>query len=128
MTDPEPQTARLVLPASGATEARVRVVHRPQRQRVVRAALVLAVAAVVAPVVFFVPPHVLWPPVVLIAGLVLAWREWRGEYTVESFEGRCPRCGYSLTLDPGSRIRGRQRLECYGCHREPELILGEDNE
>ena len=115
--------AGLVLPASGSSPARVRVVHRTTGQRAGRAALALGGSWLLMPVVFFVPPHLLWPVLVFGAGLVLGWREWRGEYVVESFEGACPRCGQELSLEEGARIRDRQRMECYGCHRQPELVL-----
>lgn len=120
--------ARLELPAAGSEPAVVEVVHRPGRKRATRAALVLGLTLLLAPAVLLIPPHLLWPALVLAAGLYRARREWAGEYFVESFEGACPRCGEPLKLKPGSRIRGRQRLECYGCHREPELVLGGDDE
>ena len=125
---PERRTARLTLPAAGTTEAVVEVEPQPKRQRTMRAMAVLAVSLAAAPVVFFIPPHFLWPLVVLVAGAYFARRVWRGEYVVTSFEGACPRCGEPLVVDPGTRVRGRQRIECYGCHREPELVLSTGQE
>ena len=121
----ETRRARLTLPASGSASASVEVEHQPRRQRRVRAAGIAAAAVAFAPVVFFVPPHFLWPLVVLVTGGYFAYREWTGAYVVRSFEGACPRCGAPLSVEPGSRIRQRQRIECYGCHREPELVLDE---
>lgn len=121
----EERHARLVLPAAGSTEARLRVEPRPTGTRRTRAALILAMTLALAPVTFLIPPHFLWPLVVLAAGAYFAHREWTGEYIVHDLDGACPRCGEPLEVEPGTRIRGRQRVECYGCHREPELVLGE---
>lgn len=119
----EVRRARLVLPAAGSTAARVQVVHRETRARAARVAGIVVVSWLLAPAVFFIPPHVVWPVLVVAAGLYFGWREWRGEYVVHSFEGACPRCGEALTVKAGARIRDGQRVECYGCHREPELVL-----
>ena len=121
----EARRARLVLPAAGSTEARLAVEPRPRSMRSTRAAVILAMTLVLAPVAFLVPPHFLWPFVVLAVGAYFAYREWTGEYIVHDFDGACPRCGEPLEIDPGTRVRGRQRVECYGCHREPELVLDE---
>jgi hypothetical protein len=115
--------ARLVLPGSGSGRAEIEVVFLSRTTRLWRALLVMGVALLIAPVVFFVPPHFLWPPVALGAGAFLAHRYWTGEYYVLAFEGACPRCGEALEVKPGARIRGRHTLECYGCHRQPELVL-----
>lgn len=91
--------------------------------RMWRAILILVVAVVVAPVVFFLPPHFVWPLVVLGLAGYLAYRSWVGEYHVVEFEGECPRCGSELELPENARIRARHSMECYGCHRHPELII-----
>ena len=119
----ETRQALLRLPASGSAPASVEVEPQPRRRRRLRAAVILATAVVLMPPVFFVPPHFLWPLVVLGAGIYLARRAWSGEYIVRSFDGACPRCGEPLAVEVGTRIRGRQRVECYSCHREPELVL-----
>ena len=121
----EARRATLVLPAAGSTEARLTVEPRPRRTRSTRAAVILATTLVLAPVAFLVPPHFLWPLVVLAVGAYFAYREWTGEYIVHDFDGACPRCGEPLEIEAGTRVRGRQRVECYGCHREPELVLDE---
>lgn len=119
----ETRRVRLVLPASGTAPGTVELEPRPRRQRTLRVAVILAATLVLTPAVFFIPPHFLWPLVVLVLGAYFARREWRGEYVVLSFAGECPRCGDPLTVAAGSRIRSGQRVECYGCHREPELML-----
>lgn len=121
----ETRRARLVLPAAGSTEARLTVEPRPKGTRTTRAALILVMTLFLAPVTVLVPPHFLWPLVVLAAGAYFAYREWTGEYIVHGFEGACPRCGEPVEIEPGTRVRGRQRVECYGCHREPELLIDE---
>ena len=121
----EVRRARLVLPAEGSTEARLHVEPRPKGARRTRAVLILATTVALAPVAFLVPPHFLWPLLFLAAGAYFAHREWTGEYIVHTFEGRCPRCGEALEVASGTRVRGRQRIECYGCHREPEMIVEE---
>lgn len=115
--------ARLVLPGSGTAEATVRVIHQPRTKRLTMALITLGAAVAAMPVVFLLPPHLLWPILALLGGAYFAHRLWRGEYYVVEFEGRCPRCDTPLELAPGARIRGRESLECYNCHRQPELIL-----
>jgi hypothetical protein len=117
--------ARIELPGSGTTSAEIEVVYQPRSTRVARSLIVLAVTAVVMPVVIFIPPHVVWPLVTLAAGLWLARRYWVGTYHVSRFEGECPRCGTALELKPGQRIGARHTMECYGCHRQPRLIIDE---
>lgn len=114
---------RLELPGSGSRRVTLEVIYQPRATRIMRAVLVLTVAAVLMPLVFFIPPHFLWPLLVLALGLYLARRYWVGEFYVSRFEGACPRCDTPLELKPGARIRQRQTLECYGCHRQPELVL-----
>lgn len=115
--------ALLTLPGSGSAEARLEVIYQPRATRLSRALLVLGVALAAMPVVFFLPPHFLWPLLTLGIGLYLARRYWKGEYYVVEFEGDCPRCGTTLELKEGARIGAKQTLECYGCHRQPELTV-----
>ncbi len=123
MSEERSPRAWIILPGSGTSEARIRVERQSTGVRVVGAMLILAVAIALMPVLLLVPPHFLWPPVSLAVGGFLAWRFWRGTYSVVSFEGRCPRCDAALDLAAGARIRRRHTLECYGCHRQPELVV-----
>jgi hypothetical protein len=125
VTEESEPEARLVLPGAGSTRARVLVERQPVGRRAAGALLVLAVAIALMPVVFFVPPHFLWPLVSLGVGSFAAWRLWRGTYSVVSFEGRCPRCDTELDIPVGTRIRRRHTVDCYGCHRQPALVLEE---
>lgn len=120
--------ARLVLAGSGTSEATVHVIFQSKATRVSRAVIILAVTLAVMPVLFFIPPHFLWPLIALAIGLYMARRYWKGQYYVIEFTGRCPRCGTDVELARGTRIQRRQPLECYGCHRQPELVLDELDE
>jgi hypothetical protein len=88
----------------------------------------MVAAVVVSPLVIVVPPHIIWPLIALGVGIYFARRTWKGEYVVTSFEGKCPRCGEPLELETGTRIQGRELLECFNCHREPELVVEDDTE
>lgn len=120
---PKNTPARLHLPGTGTGPAVVRAIHQPRPGRVARALLALFGSWLLIPIVFFIPPHFPWVAGAFAGGLYLALRFWRGELYVSSFEGACPQCGTALELRPGSRIRRTQTLECYGCHRQPELIV-----
>lgn len=115
--------ARLILPGSVTAEVIVEVIYQSRATRLSQALLTLTVAVMISPVLFFLPPHFLWPAVSVSLGAWLAWRYWKGEYYVIHFEGNCPRCQAPLALKRGARVRGRETLECYGCHRHPELVL-----
>lgn len=124
-TDVVRPPARLVLQGSASVPADVEVVYQPRATRLTRAILSLGICWVLMPLVFFIPPHVPWVFAAFAAGIVFFVRSLRGEYHVASFEGACPRCGRGLEIKAGSRIRGRHVLDCYGCHRQPELVLEE---
>lgn len=115
--------ARLVLPGNGTADAIVEVIYQPRATRLSRALLTFGGTLLISPVLFFIPPHFLWPVLALAIGGFTAWRYWKGEYYVILFEGSCPRCDTPLEMKRGARIRGRHTLECFGCHRHPELIL-----
>lgn len=99
------------------------MIYQPRATRMSRAIIVLVVSWLIIPVVAFIPPHIPWMLVAFFGGLLLALRIWAGEFYVSRFQGACPRCGTALELKPGARIRKRQTLDCYGCHRRPELVI-----
>lgn len=115
--------ARLELPGNDPAAASLEVIYQPRATRLVRTIIFVGLTLLLMPVVYFLPPAYLWPPVVLVAGLIMARMAWVGEYYVSSFEGACPRCGTALQLKPGSRVRNRQRIECPGCQGRPTLVL-----
>ncbi|HEX2094185.1 MAG TPA: hypothetical protein VHG28_17410 [Longimicrobiaceae bacterium] len=114
-------SARLVLGGHASTPAHLDALVRPARTRAIRAVASLAVCWGLAPLVFFIPPHLPWVLTALAGGIYLAYRQWSGEYVVRSFEGSCPRCGNALALKPGERIRLPHTLTCYRCHHHPVL-------
>jgi hypothetical protein len=127
-TDIARPTARLSLPGSGTTPAEIEVVYQPRATRVTRAVLIGVLALLVAPVVFFIPPHFLWPLAVLLVAGFMARRTLVSEYHVTSFQGACPRCGTDIEIEPGTRIGARHTLECYSCHRQPQLVVDDPDE
>lgn len=116
---------KLVLPGADSSHATVEVIYQSYATRVSRAVITLAVAILISPVLFFLPPHFLWPVVAIAVGGWLAWRYWTGEYYVTHFEGICPRCETPLEMARGTRIRGEHTLDCHGCHRHPTLIVND---
>lgn len=115
--------ARLVLPHR-ATPARIEAEPRPAGARASRALGWLALFWALAPLVFFIPPHLPWVLAAVAAGIFFAWREWRGEYLVRSFTGSCPECGNVLSVEPGSKIGLPHSMTCYQCHHHPVLEAG----
>ncbi len=120
---PGHDAATLHLPGAAPTPADARLRERSARERALPTAAALAVSWVLAPVVFLVPPHIPWAFLVLAAGLYIGVRQWRGTHVVERFRGECPRCGDTLELEEGSRVRLPLSVTCYACHRESVLHL-----
>ncbi len=123
MNSLSPANARLVLPGHESVPASADVIYRPARERSTRAILTLVGFFVLAPIVFFVPPHIPWVLIAFGSGIYFGLRQWRGEYVVQSFTGECPRCHSPLTIEPGTRIRLPHRLDCFNCHHEPSLEI-----
>lgn len=115
--------ATLILRGSGSGPASIEVIHQPRATRMTRAILGLSICWLIVPFVFFIPPHFPWVLAALAAGIIVFFRSMRGEYYVASFQGACPRCGEALEIKPGARIRGRHLIDCFACHRQPELVL-----
>lgn len=115
--------ARLALRGHSPSGAVLRAAWRSPRARATRAALSLLGFWAIAPIVFFIPPHLPWAAAAAVAGVYFALRQWTGEYVVEHFEGNCPRCGNPLPLATGTRIRLPHRMVCYHCHHEPSLEI-----
>lgn len=117
-----------MLPGSDTRPADVEVIYQSRATRLSRALVVLGVTLLVMPVVFFIPPHFVWSLAALGAGLYLARRYWIGQYYVVSFAGACPRCGADLEIGDGTRIGRTHSLDCYGCHRQPQLVVEDVDE
>jgi hypothetical protein len=75
-----------------------------------------------AGVVGLVPPHAPWLISSLVVGAVLARRRWTERYTLESFEGVCPKCAEALRVKPG-RLRLPHPAPCEGCHHESSISI-----
>ena len=108
--------------------AEIAVEPRPRQTRLVRSLATLGGFLLLAPLVFFIPPHIPWVLLALGAGLYFGRREWVGEYVVHSFSGRCPRCDAELSIKPGDKVRFPLELDCYNCHHKPTVALGEERE
>ena len=121
MSSSQTPVARLALPGHGPVPAQVQMRPRPRKQRMVRAATLLVGFWALAPLLFFVPPHLPWALGAFAAGIYFALRSWRGEYVVDAFAGSCPRCGQPLAIAPGTLVRLPHTVVCYGCHHEPAL-------
>ena len=125
MTNPtSPDDAVLRLRGHEPRPARLRVEVRPRQTRMTKAVLTLVGFLVLAPIVFFIPPHVPWVLLAVSAGVFLAYKQWIGEYLVHDFEGACPRCGAPLEIKPESKVRLPLVMDCYQCHHKPVLELG----
>lgn len=98
---------------------------RSKSERVTRALLTIVAAALVAPLVFLVPPHIEWVVGTVITAAYWVRKHWVAEYVVESFEGVCPRCVHALRIKRGTTLRFPHSIVCYNCHEHPALELGE---
>lgn len=117
--------AILRLPGHEPTPAQARVIYRPRSLRLSRAILSLALFWGLAPVVFFIPPHLPWVLTALAFGVYFAYANWTGTYEVRTFEGTCPRCGSVLEIKPGNKISLPHKMVCYRCHHEPRLLMSQ---
>ena len=113
--------SRLVLPGHDPTPARTEITYRPRSLRLTRALTFLVGFWALAPLVFFIPPHVPWALAAVLLGVYFAWTHWTRTYRVRSVRGSCPRCGSALAVEAGTRIRLPFRMTCYQCHHEPRL-------
>lgn len=118
-------SARLTVFGFEPTDGRLDVEYRPRVVRLTRTLIALALGWGIAPVVFLIPPHVEWALAALVAGVYYARKNWKAEYIVKTFEGRCPSCRSGLELESGTLIRFPHGLTCYECHHEPMVVSGE---
>jgi len=110
-----------------ATRVRVRIRRRPRSWRLSGAVRRMAIFVVLAPLVAVVPPHAPWLIGALAAGAILARRRWRERFTLETVQGRCPKCGAELGVKAG-RLRVPHPVPCEACHHEvsvrvPDAVL-----
>ena len=116
--------ARLSLFGFSATPVTLHVTPRTRSERVTRSILSMVTAILIAPFVFFIPPHAEWVMLSIATGMYWARKNWVAEYVVASFEGVCPRCHSPVTLRAGTTLRFPHGLVCYACHQRPTLEAG----
>lgn len=105
-----------------AVPATLQIHQRPPGTRALRSGGFLLLFLLLALVGAIIPPHIPWALGALGAGLYLGHREWHAKMRVESFEGRCPRCGSALKLGAGQDIQLPLTLTCFHCHHEPKVV------
>lgn len=117
--------ARLTLFGYAPTPAQLEVEPRARWERVLRAVLALAAAAVTAPILFLIPPHAEWLLLSAATGIYWFRKNWIAEFVVVCFQGVCPRCHAPISVKPGTTLRFPHGVVCYGCHEHPALEPGE---
>ncbi len=105
--------ARLSL-AGKTTAARARVIERSGRWRRMSALKELA-WWLLAPAVFFIPPHIPWVLVVLLLGGLRAWGRINERRTLLWLHGSCPHCGTEQDFTELGRMRIPHVVQCASC-------------
>ena len=110
-------TARLVFASGEWTEARARVIERSAGWRRGSALMQLGLW-LLAPVVFFIPPHFPWVLVVLVVGAMRAMNRFREHRTLVSLHGTCPKCGTEQDFRETGRMKRPHQVHCANCRWE----------
>lgn len=71
-----------------------------------------------APVVFWIPPHIPWVLLVLVVGAVRAFNRFREHRTLVSLRGACPKCGTEQEFRETGRMRQPHLVHCANCRWE----------
>lgn len=109
--------ARLVFASGEWTEGRAVVIERSAAWRR-RSALMQLGWWLLAPVVFWLPPHVPWVLLVLAVGAMRAMNRFREYRTLVSLHGTCPRCGTEQDFGETGRMKQPHAVHCAGCRWE----------
>ncbi len=109
--------ARLVFAGGEWSEARARVIERTPRWRRTSALTQLGLW-LLAPVVFWIPPHIPWVLLVLGVGAVRALNRFREHRTLVSLRGPCPRCGTEQEFGETGRMKQPHTVHCTNCRWE----------
>lgn len=109
--------ARLVFATGEWSEGRALVIERGAAWRRSGALMQLG-WWLLAPIVFWVPPHVVWVLVVLVIGAVRALNRFREYRTLVSLRGTCPRCGTEQEFRELGRMRSPHAVHCASCRWE----------
>jgi hypothetical protein len=97
-------------------------IARPQSWRVTRALIAGGIALGVTPVVALIPPHFPWLIGALVTGGILARRRLTERFTLITMAGACPRCGESVSTEPG-RLSGDRTVRCGACGQDSSLSV-----
>lgn len=116
--------ARLTLFGCVPTPVTLLVEARPRWERVLRAILSLVAAALVAPILFIIPPHAEWLLLSAITGIYWFRKNWIAEFVVGAFEAVCPKCHKPVHVKKGTTLRFPHSVVCYSCHEHPDLEQG----
>jgi predicted RNA-binding Zn-ribbon protein involved in translation (DUF1610 family) len=109
--------ARLVFATGEWREARARVIERTPAWRRSSALMQLGIW-LLAPVVFWIPPHIPWVLTVLAVGAVRALNRFREHRTLVSLHGACPRCGNEQAFRELGRMKQPHTVHCAACQWE----------
>ena len=106
--------ARLVFMGGQSSEARARVIERSaawRRSQAVKDLLLL----LLAPLVFFIPPHAPWVLLVVGVAFVRAFNHNREHRTLLSLRGPCPKCGTEQEFTELGRMGHPHKVTCAHC-------------
>ena len=109
--------ARLVFAGGQAGPARARVIERTAAWRRSSALTQLA-WWLLAPLVFWIPPHIPWVLLVLAIGAVRAMNRFREYRTLVSLRGACPKCGTEQEFRETGRMKQPHTVHCANCRWE----------
>jgi hypothetical protein len=106
------------------TEGRARIVERSDAWRKVGALQQLAIFWLLAPVAFFIPPHIPWVLLLLGIGAMRAWNRLHERRTVYELHGVCPKCGTEQDFSELGRMREPvHTVQCASCRWELRVSL-----
>ncbi|HEX2207977.1 MAG TPA: hypothetical protein VHG93_09880 [Longimicrobium sp.] len=109
--------ARLVFAGGEWTEARARVIERTAAWRR-SSALTQLLLWLLAPLVFWIPPHIPWVLGVLGLGAYRALNRFREYRTLVSLRGTCPKCGTEQEFRELGRMKNPHAVHCAHCRWE----------
>ena len=109
--------ARLVFAGGEWTEARARVIERTAAWRR-SSALTQLLLWLLAPLVFWIPPHIPWVLLVLGVGAYRALNRFREYRTLVSLRGTCPKCGTEQEFRERGRMKNPHAVHCANCRWE----------
>jgi hypothetical protein len=109
--------ARLVFAGGQWSQARARVIERSAAWR--RSAALMQLGWwLLAPVVFWLPPHIPWVLTVLGIGAFQSMNRFREYRTLVSLRGACPKCGTEQEFRELGRMKQPHTVHCAHCRWE----------